>query len=84
LLIAQGKAILFEHYQYGRTDRDRLMSDSMAKTFVSMLVGIAVAERKIRSIDDTVQTYVPELRGPVMGTVSIEVDDSAHTSAPPK
>jgi CubicO group peptidase (beta-lactamase class C family) len=71
LLIAQGKTILFEHYQYGRNDRDRLMSDSMAKTFVPMLVGIAVAERKIRSIDDTVQTYVPELGGTVMGAVSI-------------
>jgi hypothetical protein len=71
LLIARDNTILFEHYQYGRTDQDRFMSDSMAKTFVSMLVGIAVEEHKIRSIDDSVETYVPELRHTAMGAVSI-------------
>lgn len=71
LLIAKGNSILFEHYQYGRNDEQRFMSESMAKTFVSMLVGIAVEEHKIRSIDDAVQTYVPELQHTEIGTVSI-------------
>jgi CubicO group peptidase (beta-lactamase class C family) len=71
LLIARDNTILFEHYQYGRTDQDRFMSDSMAKTFVSMLVGIAVDEHKIRSIDDSVETYVPALQHTAMGAVSI-------------
>jgi CubicO group peptidase (beta-lactamase class C family) len=71
LLIARDNTILFEHYQYGRTDLDRLMSDSMAKTFVSMLVGIAVEEHKILSIGDSVETYVPELKHTPMGAVSI-------------
>src|SRR5581483_6446066 len=31
LLIAKDDRILIEHYQYGRTDRDRLISQSMAK-----------------------------------------------------
>jgi hypothetical protein len=42
LLIAQDDQILFEHYQYGRTDRDRLISQSMAKSIIAMLVGIAI------------------------------------------
>ena len=42
LLIAQGDTILFEHYQYARTDRDLMLSQSMAKTVTAMLVGIAV------------------------------------------
>ncbi|CAB3766750.1 MULTISPECIES: serine hydrolase domain-containing protein [Burkholderia] len=71
LLIARDDTILFEHYQYGRTDRDRLQSDSMAKTFVAMLVGIAVAEHRIASVDDKVQAYVPELRNTGMGAVPI-------------
>jgi CubicO group peptidase (beta-lactamase class C family) len=71
LLIARNDTILFEQYQYGRSDRDRLLSESMAKTFVAMLIGIAVSEHKIRSIDDPAQVYVPELRGSEIGTVSI-------------
>jgi CubicO group peptidase (beta-lactamase class C family) len=61
LLIAKDDTILYEHYQYARTDRDRLLSQSMAKTITAMLIGIAVSEGKIKSIDDPVSTYVPGL-----------------------
>jgi CubicO group peptidase (beta-lactamase class C family) len=71
LLIAQGDTILFEHYQYGRSERDRFTSHSMAKTITSMLVGIAVGEHAIRSIDDPASTYVPELAGSEYGATSI-------------
>ncbi|ENN87331.1 hypothetical protein RHSP_26282 [Rhizobium freirei PRF 81] len=71
LLIAHNDTILFEHYQYGRTDRDRLVSQSMAKTLTGMLIGIAISEGAIHSVDDTVQTYVPELKGTEMGSTPI-------------
>jgi CubicO group peptidase (beta-lactamase class C family) len=71
LLIARGDTILFEHYRYGRTDRDRLTSQSMAKTVLGMLVGIAVAEGRIRSIDDAAETYVPALAGSEIGRTPI-------------
>jgi CubicO group peptidase (beta-lactamase class C family) len=70
-LIARGDTILFEHYQYGRTDHDRFMSQSVAKTVTSMLVGIAVAEGAIHSIDDAAQTYVPELSNTELGRTPI-------------
>jgi len=54
LLIAKDDAILYEHYQYARTDRDRFLSQSMAKTITAMLIGIAVSEGRIKSIDDHV------------------------------
>src|SRR5207247_7762281 len=54
LLIAKDNTILYEHYQYARTDRDRFLSQSMAKTITAMLTGIAVSEGKIKSIDDHV------------------------------
>ncbi len=61
LLIAKDDTILYEHYQYARTDSDRFLSQSMAKTITAMLVGIAVTENKIKSIDDPVSAYVPGL-----------------------
>lgn len=70
-LIVKDGTILSEHYQYGRTEQDRFMSQSMAKTWTSMLIGIAVAEGKIRSIDDTAETYVPGLAGSEVGATPI-------------
>ena len=52
LLIVAGDTILVERYQYDRTAAHRMTSFSMAKTVVAMLVGIAIAEGGIRSIDD--------------------------------
>jgi CubicO group peptidase (beta-lactamase class C family) len=71
LLIARDDTILFEHYQYGRTDRDRLLSQSMAKSITAMLVGVAVGEHAIASIDDRVADYVPALEVKEYGKTSI-------------
>jgi CubicO group peptidase (beta-lactamase class C family) len=72
LLIAKGDAILVERYQYGRTDRDRLTSFSMAKSIVGLLIGIAVKEGTIRSIDDLAEVYVPGLKGTEFGRTPIK------------
>jgi CubicO group peptidase (beta-lactamase class C family) len=79
LLIAQDDRILFEHYQYGRTDRDRLISQSMAKSIMGLLIGIAVAEGAIKSVDDTAETYVPGFRGSEYGKTPIR--DLLHMSS---
>jgi CubicO group peptidase (beta-lactamase class C family) len=71
LLIARDSMILFERYQYSRTDTHRFTSQSMAKTITAMLVGIAVGEGKIRSIDDKAQVYVPGLAGSAYGETPI-------------
>jgi CubicO group peptidase (beta-lactamase class C family) len=71
LLVARGDTILVERYQYGRTDRHRFTSWSMAKTVTSMLVGIAIAEGRIRSVDDTAAAYVPALEGAEYGLTSL-------------
>ncbi|PWC56632.1 serine hydrolase [Azospirillum sp. TSO22-1] len=70
-LIAKGDTILDERYQYGRTDRDRFTSQSMAKTITGMLVGIAVSEGAIRSIDEPAAAYVPGLAGTEYGATPI-------------
>src|SRR6185503_18804594 len=59
LLIARGDTILVERYQYARNDRHRFTSFSMAKTVTAMLIGVAIAEGHIRSVDDLAAAYVP-------------------------
>jgi CubicO group peptidase (beta-lactamase class C family) len=71
LLIARDGEILVERYQYARHDRHRLASFSMAKTVTAMLVGIAVAEGRIRSVDDPAAAYVRELDGTEYGRTSL-------------
>jgi Beta-lactamase len=79
LLIAKDAEILFEHYQYGRTDLDRFNSGSMAKSITGMLIGIAISEGAIKSVDDTAGTYVPGFKGTEYGRTPIH--DLLHMSS---
>jgi CubicO group peptidase (beta-lactamase class C family) len=72
LLVLKGDTIEVERYQYDRKPTDRMQSYSMAKTVVAMLVGIAIAEKKIRSIEDTADQYVPELKGHPYGATKLK------------
>lgn len=67
LLIAVGDTVQVERYRYGRTDAQRFTSFSMAKTICALLVGLAVADGAIASIDDPAERYVPALKGSEYG-----------------
>jgi CubicO group peptidase (beta-lactamase class C family) len=71
LLIARGDTILVERYQYARTDRHRFTSFSIAKTVTAMLLGIALAEGRLRSVDDPAAAYVPALAGTEYGATPL-------------
>jgi len=71
LLVLKGDTILSENYQYERKPEHRMASMSMAKTFIGMLIGIALDEGKIASLDDRVERYVPELKGHAYGETPI-------------
>src|SRR6266566_2614442 len=71
LLIARGDTIFVERYQYRRTDQHRFTSWSMAKTVTAMLIGIAIDEGRIRSVDDLAAAYVPALAGTEYGRTSL-------------
>jgi len=79
LLITKGDQILFEHYQYARTDHDRLLSQSMVKSITGMLIGIAITAGAIKSVDDTPETYVPGFKGTEYGRTPIR--DLLHMSS---
>jgi CubicO group peptidase (beta-lactamase class C family) len=62
LVIKDGK-IVTEIYRNRTDEKTRFMSWSMAKSFTSTLVGFAVAEGKIKSLDEPLTRYLPELKG---------------------
>jgi CubicO group peptidase (beta-lactamase class C family) len=71
LLVIKDGQILAERYQYDRTASDRFVSHSMAKSIVSLAIGIALAEKKIASLDDTIAKYEPGLSGTPYGETTI-------------
>jgi len=71
LLVLKGDTILAERYQYERTPQHRMTSMSMAKTIVAMLVGVAMADGRIASLDDRAEKYAPGLAGTAYGAISI-------------
>jgi len=71
LLVIKDGVILAERYGYDRKPAERFHSYSMAKTVVGMLMGIAISEGKIASIDDLAEKYVPELKGHPYGQTTL-------------
>jgi CubicO group peptidase (beta-lactamase class C family) len=71
LMIVKDGVIQVERYQYDRTASQRFVSNSMAKSIVSIAVGIARHEGKIASLDDRADRYVPRLAGTLYGETTI-------------
>ncbi|HUJ76976.1 MAG TPA: serine hydrolase, partial [bacterium] len=61
LLVLHGDTLLYEGYFNG-TQRDTLLTSfSVAKSISSALVGIALGEGKLHSLNDPITRYLPEL-----------------------
>ncbi len=71
LLVLKDGKIAFEDYEMGNTEKTRWMSMSMVKSITSSLMGAAIQEGYIRSIDDPVTKYVAKLEGSAYEGVSI-------------
>jgi CubicO group peptidase (beta-lactamase class C family) len=71
LLVLKNGRVALEMYQYGNTPATRWMSMSVAKSITSTLIGAAIQQGYIRSIDDPVTQYVPRLAGSAYEGVSI-------------
>jgi CubicO group peptidase (beta-lactamase class C family) len=70
LVLKDGK-VVFETYQYERKPEQHFLSFSMSKTITAMLVGIALQDGAIRSLDDKAGDYVRELQGSAYGKVTL-------------
>jgi CubicO group peptidase (beta-lactamase class C family) len=60
-LIARGDTLLYEGYFNGAGHDTVQTSMSVAKSVLSALVGIAIGEGRIGSVDEPITRYVPEL-----------------------
>ncbi|WP_421723428.1 serine hydrolase domain-containing protein [Bauldia sp.] len=72
LLVVRDGEIVHEEYRLGADETSPFTSWSMAKSVVSALIGIAVAEGDIDSIQDPIGKYVPSLTGTAYENVPIE------------
>ena len=72
LIVLKDGQIAYEHYDYGFKADKRWMSMSLAKSLVSTLVGAAVKDGFIASIDDPVTRYLPQLAGSGYEGVSVK------------
>ena len=72
-IVIQGDAILYEQYFNGASRDSIVTSFSTAKSFTSALVGIAVSEGHIHSVNDPITDYLPELaeRDPAFANITI-------------
>ena len=71
LLVLHRDRIVLERYARGYGRGQRWTSFSVAKSMSSTLLGAAVAEGKISSIDDPVTKYLPGLKGSAYEGVTI-------------
>ncbi|RYD90068.1 MAG: class A beta-lactamase-related serine hydrolase, partial [Sphingomonadales bacterium] len=70
IVLKDGKVVL-ERYARGYAAQGRWTSFSVAKSFTSTLVGAAIKDGYIKSVDEPVTRYIPELSGSGYDGVSI-------------
>lgn len=71
LLVMKDGKVVFEHYDFGFRPDLRWMSMSVAKSFVSTLVGAAIKDGYIASVNDPVTKYLPQLAGGAYDGVTV-------------
>ncbi len=72
LLVLKDGKIVYERYRLGADDKSLFTSWSMSKSFTSTLVGFAIGEGLIASVDDPIDKYVPGLKGSGFAGVPIK------------
>jgi CubicO group peptidase (beta-lactamase class C family) len=71
LLVIQNGQIVREDYRFGNTEQTRWVSWSLVKSITSTLLGAAIKDGYIQSLDDQVTRYLPQLSHSAYAGVSI-------------
>lgn len=72
LIVIKDDVIQHEAYFMGADETTLLSSNSMCKSFVSALMGIAANEGSIGSVEDSIGTYIPEFAGTELSDIPIK------------
>ncbi|MGA0373187.1 MAG: serine hydrolase domain-containing protein [Flavobacteriaceae bacterium] len=70
-LVIKSDSILYEKYYDGFGTDSKSNSFSMAKSIISALMGIAIQEGAIKSLDQRVIDFIPELKGSYADQVTV-------------
>lgn len=71
MIVLQDGKIRLERYARGFGQQGRWTSFSVAKSFTSTLVGAAIKDGHIKSLDEPLTSYIPELKGSGYDGVSV-------------
>ena len=71
LIAVQDGKVLLERYAAGNDASSLWVSFSVAKSVVSMLVGAAIGDGYIESVDEPITAYLPRLKGSAYDDVTI-------------
>lgn len=71
LIVLQGDEILLERYGAGNTPETRWITFSVTKSVTSLLIGAAIHDGFIGSVDELVTDYIPRLKGSAYDGVRI-------------
>lgn len=71
LLVIKNGAVVFEKYFLGNDANTRWMSMSVVKSMTATLVGAAIMDGYIKSIDDPVTEYLPRFKGSAYDGVTV-------------
>lgn len=63
LVVVKDGNIVYETYRNGSDENTRFLTFSVAKSYVSTLIGLALADGAIKSLNDKVTDYLPEMKG---------------------
>lgn len=63
LVVVKDGNIVYERYRNESDENTRFLTFSVAKSYVSTLIGLALADGAIKSLDDKVTDYLPEMEG---------------------
>lgn len=71
LLVVKDEKVVLERYAMGLTPEGRWQSSSMVKSLTACLIGAAIHDGLIRSVDDRVPDYLPDFAGSAYDDVTI-------------
>lgn len=78
-LVIQNDSIVYEKYWKGQQRNTKHIAWSMSKSYVSALLGISISEGFIKSVQEPINNYLPELKG--TGYDGVKIKDILEMSS---
>jgi CubicO group peptidase (beta-lactamase class C family) len=71
-VVLKDDVVVLEKYQYDRKPSDLMLSQSMSKTVLALLIGIAISEGKIKDLSERVEEILPDFGESAFAKATVE------------